>query len=350
VHEHRRKIVAAVCAVGATVLAGVASAQEPPPAPATMEGATITDAGWWNRLRPQVDLPTGQPAAPPTPGVPAGSLVVGATGGEPDAVAAVNLDPDADEGATVESFVLTLREVTAEGANLNTSAAAIVACPATGFWVGGENGVWETQPERDCSLGEAPGARAEDGTWTFDLTAIAQQWVDGTIADEGVVLVEAVEPPSGFRTVFEGLASQQIGVQATSSGGEEPADDPFESGGGTTSGGSTSGGGGFTTGGGSSTGGGFTPPATSGPPAGGTAAPAAPPVATPAVEPADLPTVPISESVPGFQWWMVPLAIVALGVALLAMLALGPAGEPATVSAARGVTRAIEARLFREEP
>ena len=349
---------------GALVLAAVvagasAVAQEPPaePAPAPMEGATVDDAGWWNRLRPRVDLPTGQPAAPPTPGVPAGSLVVGATGGEPDALTAVGINPESPDGATVDSFVLTLREVADGGANLNTTFAAIVACPATGFWIGGENGVWETAPQFDCGLGEAAGTRAEDGTWSFDLQAIAQQWSDGTLDPNGVVLVEKVEPPTAFRTVFGGLAALSIGVQATTSGGDEPTDDPFDSGGSAPTGGSTSSGGGSTSssgsgssGGGVTTGGGFQAPSSGTGTAGGTAAPPTPAVSTPAVEPADLPAVPISSN-PGFlPWWSPLLLLVVLAFAVLAMLALGPAGEPAVVSTARGVTRALEARLHPEEP
>ena len=342
-------------AVGATALAQ--EAPPPEPAPAPMEGATITDAGWWNRLRPQVDLPTGQPPAPPTPGAPAGSLVVSASAGEPDAVTAIGIDPEAPEGATVDSFVLTMREVADEGANLNTSFAAIVACPATGFWVGGENGVWETRPEADCDLAEIAGTRADDGTWTFDLLPIAQQWVDGTLAAEGVVLVEQVEPPTAFRVVFGGLADLAIGVEATSSGGDEPEEDPFDTGTPTSSGGSTSSSGGTSTGGGGgvSTGGGIRPPSSGvTPPAGGAAAPATPAAPAPAVEPADLPAVPISEGVGSplgsLPWWTIPMLLVVLAVALVAMLALGPAGEPAVVSTARGVTRALEARLHSEEP
>ena len=334
------------------VLAGaVAIAQEPPtePVPAVMEGATITDAGWWNRLRPQVELPTGQPPAPPTPGVPAGSVVVAASAGDPDAVTAIGIDPEAPDGATIDSFVLTLRELADEGANLNTTFAAIVACPATGFWLGGENGVWETRPEFDCSLGEAAGVRADDGTWSFDLLAIAQQWSDGTLSPEGVVLVEKVEPPTAFRSVFGGLASLTIGVQATASGADEPDDGPIASGG--TPPATTPTGGGTSTGGGGSTGGGLRP-TSSGvtpvvPPA-DTAAPAVP--ADTGVAPAEVPVVPISSS-PGFApWWSLPLLLVVLGFAWLAMLTLGPAGEPAVISTARGVTRALEARLHPEEP
>lgn len=340
------KATLAAALVAAVVATGMAAfAQEgadAPPAP--MEGATITDTGWWNRLRPEVSLPTGQAPPPPTPGVPPGTLVVGASTGEPDAVAAVDIAPESPPGATVETFDLTLREVDDDGANLNTTFAGIVACPITDFWIGGENGVWETQPAYDCSLTEAPGTRAEDGTWTFDLRAIGQLWSDETVSTEGVVLVEKVEPPTSFRTVFAGDVA--IGVIYVASGGEEPSD-AFGGGGfGDGSLGGGSGGGGFT--GGGTTGGGFTPPAGGG----------APPTTAAATEPTEpapagdgeaaLPTVPIRTG-PGsplgtLQWWTVPLFLIVLVVALTSMVALGPAGEPVSVTAGRGVTRALEAR------
>lgn len=337
-----------VVAFALIVLGGVGLAQEQPqpePEPAPLEGATVDDAGWWNRARPEVELPTGQPPPPPTPGVPAGSLVVGANVGEPDAITAVAIRSEQLPGATIETYELTLREVDDEGANLNSTFAAITACPVTGFWLGGENGVWETRPTFDCETASAAGTRGEDGTWTFDLRQMGQLWSDGTLQELGVALVESVEPPTAFRTVFAGLGDLAIGVRVTASGGEEPAD-PFGSG---SSGsgfdtGSTGGSGGL----GSGSSGGFRPPPTP---------PAAPTTVPPAVEPgtgeeaaeAPLPTIPIGGG-PGsplgtLPWGTVPLVLLVAGFALLAMVALGPSGDPVLAGGGgRGVTRAIEAR------
>jgi hypothetical protein len=337
---------------GALVLAalgGVAVAQEAGPTGtpgAPMEGATVADAGWWNRLRPELALPTGQPPAPPVPGVPEGALVVGATAGDPDAIAAIGIEPDHDDGATVETFELLLREVEDDGATLGTTFAAVVACPVTGFWVGGENGVWETRPEYDCSLAEAPGVRAEDGNWTFDLRAIGQLWSDGTVANEGVALVEKVEPPTGFRVAYAGLADLGIGVRVVATGGEE-VDDPFGGGGGFDTG-STGGRSDF--GGGSAGGGtGFRPPSSSPSPRPSPAT--TPTTAAPAGDEtaADVPLPSIPISGPGspigtLPWWTWPLALAALALGLLAMVALGPSGEPALAGTGRGITRAIDAR------
>jgi hypothetical protein len=340
-----RAVVAGALALG--VLGGVAVAQEAGPtgAPgAPMEGATISDAGWWNRLRPEVALPIGQPPAPPVPGVPEGALVVGASAGEQDAITAIGVEPDHADGATVETFELLLHEVDDEGANLATTFAVVVACPITGFWVGGENGVWETRPEFDCALAEAPGVRSEDGNWTFDLRAIGQLWSDGTLPNDGVALVEKVEPPTGFRVAYAGLADLGIGVRVVATGGDEP-DDPF--GGGSSGGGFDSvstGGGGL---GGGATGGGFRPPSSPLP----SPAPTTPTTAAPAGDEtaADvpLPSVPIAgpgSPIGTLPWWTWPLALLALALGLLAMLALGPSGEPVAAGAGRGITRAVEAR------
>jgi len=341
---------AVAAALVTAVLGGAALAQEAGPGPAPLEGATVDDAGWWNRVRPQIELPTGQPPAPPVPGVPAGALVVGATAGEADAIAAVAVEPEHAEGATIETFELLLREVDDEGANLGTTFAAVVACPITGFWIGGENGVWETRPEYDCSLAEAPGVRAEDGSWTFDLRAIGQLWSDETVPNEGVALVEKVEPPTGFRIAYQGLADLGIGARVVASGGDDDGDDAFgggSGGGGFDTGGSS--GGGFT-GGGGGTSGGFQPPSNTSPPPQTTATTA--PAGDETAADVPLPTVPISG--PGsplgtLPWWSWPLALLALVVGLVAMVALGPSGEPVAAGTGGGITRAVEARTRSEE-
>lgn len=347
--------IAAAAALGVAIVAGGMAVAQEAVEPAPQEGATVSDAGWWNRVRPTVPgggLPTGPTPAPPAPGVPAGSLVVGATAGEPDAVTAVAIDPELAPGATVEQFELVLRERSDPGANLNTSSAAIVACPIDGFWVGGENGEWETQPSADCDLASAPGTRADDGTWTFDLRPIGELWASGTLLADGVLLMEDVEAPASFRAVFEGLGDLGVGVRFAASGGEV-GEDPFAGGGGFDdgTGGSFDGGGG----GGAPTGS-FTPPAVPGP-ASSPPPPDAVAVPVPTTDTGDdvaLPAVPVAGSVSplgSLPWWTWVLVIVVGAFALSAMVALGPAGEPALgAGRGRGVTRAIEARMSPEEP
>ena len=344
-----RATVAAALALA--TLGGVAMAQEAGPAPLPMEGAPVEDAGWWNRLRPEIALPTGQPPAPPVPGVPEGALVVGATAGDPDAVAAVAVEPEHAEGATVESFELLLREVDDEGANLGTDLAVVVACPITGFWIGGENGVWETRPEYDCSLAEAPGVRAEDGSWTFDLRAIGQLWSDDALTNEGVALVEKVDPPAGFRVAYAGLADLGIGARVVATGGDEGGDDPF---GGGSSGGGFDTGGGFTGGGSTGGGGSFGVPTggSSTPPLATTATTAAPAGDDEAAADVPLPSVPIAgpgSPIGTLPWWSWPLAVLVAAMGVLAMVALGPSGEPTAAGSTGGITRALEARIRTED-
>ena len=193
---------------------------------AAAEGATIDKTGWWNRANTPAATPAGPVTVPPPPGVPAGDLTVGRVNAEPTAIAAVGIQPDEGPGATVESFTLTLREDPAAQANRNGAEAAIVACPIVSFWAGGENGTWETAPEYDCAAASAPGARAEDGTWTFDLAPIGALWFDtfGTIRADGVALVPDDSTEGSFQVVWQGGDAIDVELVA------EPApegDDPF---------------------------------------------------------------------------------------------------------------------------
>ena len=64
----------------------------------------------------------------------------------------------------------------------------IELCAVTAAWAPVTSGDPATQPARDCILG-ANGIRSEDdGTWTFDLSLLAQAWVDGTSPNEGIAL------------------------------------------------------------------------------------------------------------------------------------------------------------------
>lgn len=307
-------------------------------------GASVDKVGWWHSRNSATSTPAARVTVPPPPGVPAGTLAVGAVNGEPDRVAAIGILPEATTGDVITSFTLSIKEAGPPAAGFNGSAAKIVACPITSFWVGGENGTWDTRPEFDCELASAPGTRALDGTWTFDLLPIGQAWVDpdGTIAPDGVVLVEDVASPVGFQTVL-----------ATSGQGALVVTLSFEPGSG--DGGSTDGGDGFTDdlgGGFDTTTGGFeTPSFGSGDiPVGGLPDPA---VSTP--PPGDTPqdadpvapevigyTSPnILGNMPGGLVLAVPLFLALLG---LLTYSLGPAGEPAPATRQRGVSRALAAR------
>ncbi|HUP85832.1 MAG TPA: hypothetical protein VM143_09220 [Acidimicrobiales bacterium] len=174
--------------------------------------------GWWNRAKgPQASEPNnpirstvgGAVPAPST--VPATGLGVGAAAGDPDKVAAIGLVLDAGLDPLVDSLVLTLKETAENGSNLNASSAKIAACPITAFWAGVKDGDWVNRPT--CDEGQSvPGTRAADGTWTFDLTLLAMQWVDPTsgLDQNGVLLVEAVDAPMSFQVSFSDISSGKV--------------------------------------------------------------------------------------------------------------------------------------------
>jgi hypothetical protein len=179
--------------------------------------------GWWHEKNVATETPAAIVTVPPPPGVPAGTLAVGAINGEPDRIAALGILPDAQTGDTPTQLTLTLTEAEPPAGQANSGAAGIVACPITEFWVPIENGTWANRPVYDCDLAKAPGTRADDGTWTFDLLPIAQAWLDpsGTVVPDGIVLVEDVESPGAFQTVFatEGEGAGSVVYQGTAGPG-----------------------------------------------------------------------------------------------------------------------------------
>jgi hypothetical protein len=160
-----------------------------------------------------------------------------------------------------------------------------------------------------------------------------------------VVLVEQVDQPESFQVAFDGVGNKGIGVALVSTPGpSNPGTGASESGAAIGTGDS-----------------GSAPEDFTSDLAGGT--PEAAPVETDAVpEAAEMPVaapadteVPQPQVAPRAQPFLIApsaledipaavwiLAPIVLGLAYLAMLALGPAGEPAAVSARRGVSRALE--------
>jgi hypothetical protein len=333
-------VIAAVLATALGALAQTGTGQ------ISASGATVDKVGWWNKANAAPSNPAGVTVpAPPT--IPKGSLAAGAQAGEPDKVTAIGILPDEQGEATVATFTLTLHETTSPGTQINGAAAKLVACPITSFWAGGENGPFDTVPEYDCTLAKAPGTRAPDGTWSFDLLAIGQLWFDplGTVTADGVVIVEEVDAPNAFQTVFSTANDGDITVvlQVTPTGSSDDLlgggfDDSAV---GTDVGSFDSAG--------FDTGGGFVSPSigSSDIPVGGLPAPAAPTTGDAAGEDTASPT-PVAarstgmlDNLPGGLVLMIPLVI-----ALLALLSftLGPAGEPVPVVRERGVSRALAAR------
>lgn len=316
-------------------------------------GAEVDKLGWWHERNVATDTPAAIVTVPPPPGVPAGTLAVGAVNGEADRLAAIGILPEAVPGDTIRSFTLTIKEAAAPAVNANSEAAKIVACPITSFWVAAENGTWATRPEFDCALASAPGTRAADGTWTFDLLPIGQAWTDpaGSITADGVVLVEDATSPDGFQAVFatEGEGALVVTIEATQ-GADDSALDPSD--GGFTDGAISDGAfdsGTFDAG----SGGALDLPAV-----GGGAAPVealpAPEVAAPAASAPPLVAAPVAlaspnilGNLPGGVALMIPMF---LGLLALLSISLGPAGEPVAATRQGGVSRALAARDHPRSP
>jgi hypothetical protein len=198
---HRRLLAVLTAAL---VLLGVPVA----PTGAAPSSATVDRAGWWSKTQGATDpiignLPVnGFVALPPSPTVPPDTLPVTAVAGEAQTVAALGFSVDAPAGSTVNTFVMHVKSDPA--GDQNVASAAIVACPITDLWGETDNGKFADAPVADCSQGAA-GARADDGTWTFDLAPFAAGWFDdaGTLTQNGVLLTDAVDAPGTFQVAFE---------------------------------------------------------------------------------------------------------------------------------------------------
>jgi hypothetical protein len=306
----------------------------------TATGATVDKVGWWSKSNVATETPAAIVTVPRPPSIPAGTLAVGAQAGDESMLAAVGILPDAEQGDTVTAFTLVMKEMTSPGANVNSAAAKLAACPITAFWVGGENGLYANRPTFDCDAAKAPGARAADGTWTFDLLPIGTLWLDpfGTTAPDGVVIVEDAAAPDSFQVDFATAEPGSITVTFQFTPG---ADDGGALTGDTVP--SFDGGGDIST------------PSFEGPsigsadiPVGGlptpgetttTAAPS--PTTTAAPKKISSSAGEILGNMPGGLLLLFPAVFVLLG---LLSFSLGPAGDPVTTIRQRGVSRALAAR------
>lgn len=195
----RRRPRPAASLAAAAALAAVAGVAGWAPASARSgdERAVVTGDGWWSAA----------PGLPTTVGD--GGLGVGARGGEADKVAALAIEVAAGAGRAVAGLTLRLAEVDEPGGVLPPGAAgaAVRACPATAPWAPGRNAPLAAAPAHDCGPVSAAGTRGADGSWTFDLTAAARAWEDGSLGAHGVVLVEDSAPPASFQVAFRDTAS-----------------------------------------------------------------------------------------------------------------------------------------------
>jgi hypothetical protein len=204
--------------------AGLAHAAAGSPMESPMESHSApTQDGWWNRVQgPAEGEPDGNPIrplvppVPKPPNVPADAIVTSAGGGQVDKVAAVGLDVALADGAALDGLTLRLQESPAGGANVGADKAKVIACPATVAWGPGQNAAWRERPTADCGLAAVEGARAVDGTWTFDLTPVGRLWADpfAPLAANGVVLaVDATGSPAPVQVSWLNVDSGKVSIE-----------------------------------------------------------------------------------------------------------------------------------------
>lgn len=334
-------VAALVLWLSAAVSAGAAQDEVKP---GTASGASVAQTGWWWRAN-DVPADTGGVVAPPeapAPHVPEGALPTSAAAGDPEKVSAIGFQLKYGPGAIVQSFQLSLRESGEPGANVNADGATtkVLACPITeAFWIGGPAGRWSSVPEYDCDAGVS-GERSSADVWTFDLTSMASTWLaTGSTQPAAIALVEDVDAPESFQVAFDGT-KKGVGLKLVATGGAAPLPPPpAPAGTGDTGTGASGplGGGGVPADAGGLTG--EAPVTGDAPtPAEPAAAGDTPQVAAGQTGPATQ-LVGLFENLPGGALFLLPIA---LGMAYLIMLALGPNGEPALASGRHGVGRVLD--------
>lgn len=335
----------AVGAAGVAVWLAVAPAAPvfQPVAAQTASVAAERD-GWWNRAKGG-NLPLTSPSVPFP--VPPNGLAVAASNGEPEKAAAVGLRLDVDPGA-FRRLILNLKESPSNGSNVGVQVAAIKACAIEADWTPAKDGTWPP-PTAATDSGCTNGTRSAEGVWSFDLSAIALRWLEGGLAQNGVLLVENANPPASFQVAWGDRTTPELTLgldvvveegrsdaSAPEAAGSDPAMNEASLGGGGSGFGSTTATFGFLGGDAFAT----AVPQDPAP----APAPAAPVV--PALAPAPaLPGQPISlgENLPPAAVLLGPLALFLAG---LAAYSLGPAGNPSALTVRRegGVSRALARR------
>lgn len=334
-----------VGAAGVAVWLAVALAAPPVQPAAAQAGSVAADRdGWWNRAKGG-NLPLTSPSIPFP--VPPNGLAVAASNGEPEKAAAVGIRLDVDSRA-FQRLILNLKESASNGSSVGVQVAAIKACAIEADWTPVKDGNWPP-PTAVTDSGCINGTRSAEGVWSFDLSAIAQRWLAGDLAQNGVLLVENVNPPASFQVTWGDRTTPDLSfgldvVVEEEGGASAPAVEEVTPDNATASEEPVAGGGSDFR----STTGSFE---FSGGDAFATAVPQepavspSPAVATPVPRSPPLPAEPISvgENLPAGTILLGPLALFLAG---LAAYSLGPAGNPSALTVRRegGVSRALARR------
>lgn len=178
-------------------------------------GVDASNWYWLEQIERRIAVPPNRTLTVRLPNPEASdTLPVALVNGKPEKESALKLDLAARgiaPPARISSFVLTMAEDVPGGKNETDdetnpnvvpeynvarpggATAKIQACPATTQWAptaGAE--LWPKRPAFDqsgCALGTRDDSDPRAPTWSFDLTSMAQGWIDAPASNQGVVLV-----------------------------------------------------------------------------------------------------------------------------------------------------------------
>jgi hypothetical protein len=240
------QLLPALAVVAATVFIAPGPAQGE-----VVEPDYVTEA-WFFRGKPrapQAEIPDtpvrpgGEvaPVNPPAPQAPDGAFVVSSAGGSEGADqgdvgwAAFEWDVLDALNGTADQFVVTFTQEPDNRGDFGT--AKVQACNIAAAWAGnaGAN-PWPDRPFADCSQAVKPtvGKAGGNATYTFDLTPLAQTWVEGK--GYGAAFVPGVpggedQPLTPFQLTFAGYSSPSGSSVAPSVTFRfTPGEDPFAGG------------------------------------------------------------------------------------------------------------------------
>jgi hypothetical protein len=146
------------------------------------EGATITAVGWWTSV--------------PVTSAPEGGVAVGRGGGDPIAVAAIQLSVDEELPTTAE---LTLTEADGVGADVAT----LQVCPTPNDWEPVAAGAMADAPRPECGRGSVTLERADDGTWSGDVASLLEPGQPSLMVLPGEADPADSAPTPPFQLSFE---------------------------------------------------------------------------------------------------------------------------------------------------
>ena len=199
-----RRAAAVAIAIVSVVLLGLGA----PAAHADDAQVTAAAAAWfWARQSEPAPVVGVAPPAASDPTVPDGDIAVAgpSVDGDPEKVAYVAFPVDmVPSTATLDRFVVTLGVDPAGTQAFDESAPPVlIACAVRDTWAAAEGPqAYSTRPADDCAAQAVGRHDAAAGSWSFDVTAIAQRWM-GSGLNTGVVITPGpVAASAAFQVVF----------------------------------------------------------------------------------------------------------------------------------------------------